>query len=75
MRSVSLDEEVWEAIQDILGRRANDVASFRDDLEKELGRKINGFPGSVEMALSREVQRLRELRDKLQAPFTVEDEE
>lgn len=74
MRSVTLEESLWEDITEILDRRANDVASFKMDMETELGRKLNGFPGSVEMALSREVYRLRKLSTALKPPFEEEEE-
>jgi hypothetical protein len=48
-------------IEEILKRRANDVASFCDDF----GIDRKKLPGSVEMALSREIQRLRELQSRV----------
>ena len=46
-------------IVEILRRRANDIATFKSDIEQDVGKKLNGFPGSVEMALTREMKRLR----------------
>ena len=48
-------------IVEILRRRANDIATFKSDIEQDVGKKLNGFPGSVEMALTREMKRLRRL--------------
>ena len=66
-----------EEILEILKRRANDVASFKDDVKTWTGGTFKEFPGSVEMALSREVNRLRELARKLKEanPFPHEDDE
>ena len=58
-------EEVFE----ILRRRANEVAVFCDDYR----RKGDHF-GSVEMALTREVERLRRLADRVN-PREPEDGE
>lgn len=58
-------------ISDILLRRANDIASFKSDLNRKVflpNSQIDEFPGSVEMALSREIARLRKLADKVMPP-------
>ena len=72
---VSLTISDRRAISEILSRRANDIATFKWDLEKEAGKKIDGFPGSVEMALSREMKRLRRLSDLVKPPAEPEEDE
>ena len=68
-------------IAEILDRRANEVASFKTDMEEKVseraGTKIQfyAFPGSVELAISREVQRLRRLADKVKPREIIEDDE
>lgn len=49
-------------IAEILGRRANDVAGFYDDHKGEVR-----ILGSVEMALTREINRLRQLEKAARA--------
>jgi len=59
---------------EILERRANEVASFKRDMEEaasqQAGAKVYFYslPGSVELALTREVRRLRALADKVRPP-------
>ena len=48
-------------INEVLRRRANDVATYLDDNRDNLA-------GSVELALSREINRLRRLADKVAVP-------
>lgn len=48
------------AISVILKRRANEIASYKADMMKE-----KHHLGSVEMALTREIERLRDLADKV----------
>lgn len=48
-------------INEVLRRRANDVATYLDDNRDKLA-------GSVELALSREIDRLRRLADKVAVP-------
>jgi hypothetical protein len=55
-----------DEVVEILRRRANDVATFKKDLERAAGDKIGVFPGSVEFALSREVDRLRLLAGRVE---------
>lgn len=55
-------------IAEILSRRANEVAMFKADYTKG-----PAHFGSVEMALSREINRLRDLADLLSSE--MEDEE
>lgn len=62
---VSLSGSECAEIADILGRRANELATFRTDLEADVGKKLNGFPGSVQLAIYREIDRLRSLQEKV----------
>lgn len=48
-------------VAEILKRRANEIAGYVDQHR-------SGMPGSVEMALTREMARLRDLRDKIEPP-------
>ncbi len=50
-------------IAEILDRRANEIAGFSADYKKD----GNHF-GSVELALTREIDRLRRLADKVDPP-------
>ena len=63
-----------EQVSDILSRRAQEIATFKGDMEKFFSTNINGFPGSVELALTRETTRLRRLRDKIK-PIEQETED
>ena len=58
-----------EQIAEILSRRANEIASFHSEYRSD-GKHF----GSVELALGREVTRLRRLADKVNPPIQ-EDEE
>ncbi len=68
-------------IAEILERRANEVASFKSDMEEKVsdkaGTKIQfyAFPGSVELAIAREVLRLRRLADKIKPREISEEDE
>lgn len=63
-------------IAEILDRRANDVATFREDVERKLGQKLDDYRGSADLALTREVSRLRRLANKVRpAPPETPDEE
>lgn len=55
-KMAGLTKSEREQVAEILNRRANEVASFKDDYKKD----SNHF-GSVELALSREIERLRRL--------------
>lgn len=72
---VSLTRSDRLAISEILSRRANDIATFKWDLEKAGGAKIDAFPGSVEMALSREMKRLRRLADLVKPPAEPQEDD
>ena len=56
----NLTEEERKEIAVILSRRANEIAEFKAEYTKDR----NHF-GSVEMALSREITRLRDLSIKI----------
>lgn len=55
-------------IAEILYRRANEIAGFSSDYKKD-----GNHYGSVELALTREIERLRRLADKVSPPL-LEDE-
>lgn len=57
-----------EQIAEILNRRANEIASFHDDYKR-----VGNHFGSVELALSREVDRLRRLADRVNPPVPEDD--
>ena len=61
----TLTEDECEQIAEILERRANDVATFQDDIEKRLKEPLVDYRGPVEMAIKREVSRLRKLAAKI----------
>jgi hypothetical protein len=50
-------------IAEILERRANEIAGFNDTYRRD-----DGHYGSVELALTREIDRLRGLADKVNPP-------
>ncbi len=56
-------------IAELLGRRANEIAGFSSDYRKD----GNHF-GSVELALSREIERLRRLADRVNPPEPEDDD-
>ena len=58
---IKVFDEDAKAIQEILSRRANEIAGFLGDYRNQ-----PVYLGSVELALSREIDRLRELADSLE---------
>jgi hypothetical protein len=58
-----------EQVAEILSRRANEIAGFSDEYRK----KPDHF-GSVELALTREIDRLRTLAERVCPPEPDEDE-
>lgn len=70
--SVEFTNNDRSEICEILTRRANDVATFRSDVKTWTGGNFQEFPGSVMMALDREVARLRELERRLRLADTIE---
>lgn len=67
----TLTESERFQVSEILARRANEIASFKDDLNEKSGTKYS-LPGSVEMALSLEIERLRAIARKIN-PQTPEE--
>ena len=57
-------------IAEVLDRRANEIAGFSDDY-----RKKPDHYGSVELALIREIGRLRQLADRVNPPEPTEDDD
>ncbi len=57
-------------IAEILDRRANEIAGFQADYTKD-----NRHYGSVELALNREIERLRRLADIVDPPETDDDQD
>jgi len=64
----SLTKADCEQIAEILGRRANEIAMFSDQY-----RRNPEHHGSVELALSREIDRLRRLADRVNPEPPEED--
>lgn len=56
-----LTKDDQEQIAEILARRANEIAGFIDEYSRRDGKHF----GSVELALTREIQRLRRLADRV----------
>lgn len=73
MNPKELTQREKSEIAEILSRRANELASFKSDLEEHAKMKFNSFPGSAELAISREIKRLRGFVDKL-VPVSEEEE-
>lgn len=63
MNMPDLTKPEREQIAEILTRRANEIAGFADDYR----RKPEHY-GSVELALSREIDRLRRLAERVSPP-------
>lgn len=59
-----------DQIGEILNRRANEIAGFHTEYVK----KAEHF-GSIELALSREIDRLRHLADRVNPAYPLDDEE
>lgn len=66
---MDLTKSEKEQIAEILTRRANEIAVFSSDYQRD-GKHY----GSVELALSREVDRLRRLAEKVN-PQNLDDED
>ena len=60
----SLTKSDREQIADVLNRRSSEIAGYTEDYRKD----PNHF-GSVELALTREIQRLRRLAGKVNPPI------
>lgn len=70
MATIKLTASEQKQISEILKRRANEIAGFSDGY-----RRKDDHYGSVEMALTREVERLRNLASRLNPPKPEDDEE
>jgi len=72
----TLTESERRQIAEILERRANDIATFESAVKRHMPPNVQEyeFPGSVELALTREIQRLRKLAAKIK-PVSKEEEE
>jgi len=66
---VTLTHTERAQIAEVLQRRANEIAGFSADYKRD-----TGHFGSVELALTREVERLRRLASRVNPP-EPEDEE
>jgi hypothetical protein len=64
---VNLSKKEAEEVSEILSRRANEIAIYKTDMMKE-----KHYLGSVELALTREMERLRSLAEKVN-PMILED--
>lgn len=65
---LNLSARQREDIEDILDRRANEIAGYLTEHQEKI-------PGSVELALHREITRLRDLGEKVNPQPVEEDEE
>jgi len=66
MMELTINER--QQIAEILERRSNEIAGFSADYKRD-----TGHFGSVELALSREIQRLRRLAERV-SPSEPEEE-
>lgn len=57
---IDLTKDEMQQVSEILKRRANEIAGYKTDMMKE-----KHHLGSVELALTREMERLRDLADKV----------
>lgn len=57
-------------VAEILNRRANEIAGFHNEYRNDAKHH-----GSVEFALSREIDRLRRLAERVDPPLPEEDDE
>lgn len=57
-------------VAEILERRANEIASFSDEYRRD-----SKHYGSVEFALTREINRLRRLAERVNPPLPEEEED
>jgi hypothetical protein len=61
---MALKKKDREDIANILRRRANEIAKFKADYMAD-----RSHLGSVEMALTREIERLRDFADEIEPKF------
>ena len=64
-----LTQQNKKDVEDILRHRANEIASFRSDYCSN-----PNHLGSVELALSREIFRLRDLAERINPLVDIEDD-
>lgn len=70
---IELAPKDGEQIAEILTRRSNEIAGFKEQFRKPAVAGPAELPGSVELALSREIERLRDLADKVKPPKDEEE--
>lgn len=69
MSTPELSKGDREQIAAILERRANEIANFNDQYRRD-----DKHYGSVELALSREIKRLRRLAERVNPPEPEEED-
>lgn len=69
MSGPELSKGEREQVAEILERRANEIAGFNDQYRRD-----DKHYGSVELALSREINRLRRLAERVNPPEPEEEE-
>ena len=67
--SHELTKQEREQVAEILERRATEIAGFTDEYRRD-----PKHYGSVELALSREITRLRRLADRVSPPEAEDDD-
>ncbi|HET8695767.1 MAG TPA: hypothetical protein VFM33_13930 [Aquabacterium sp.] len=65
----TMTKQEREQIAEILTRRANEIAGFSDNYRRD-----DKHHGSVELALTREINRLRRLANRVNPPEPEQDE-
>lgn len=75
--NLELSDSERKQIAEILERRANDIATFESAVKRNMPPTVAeyDFPGSVDLALTREIQRLRKLASKIRPIESQEEEE
>ena len=70
MASHELTQSERVQIEEILERRANEIAGFSDEYRRD-----PKHYGSVEFALTREIQRLRRLAERVSPQFEEQEDD
>ena len=70
MASHELTQSERVQIEEILERRANEIAGFSDEYRRD-----PKHYGSVEFALTREIQRLRRLAERVNPQFEEQEDD
>lgn len=71
---MNLTDEERNDIAEILSRRISEISTFKSDLENRVASlsnqpiRFHELPGSVELAMSREIARLSRLESKIKVP-------